>query len=317
MKYDSLIVNFKPLVDQSKNILVALPSKVDVDKLAAGLAVYLSLKTSGKNVKIVTEDTLLVDHSRLIGVGDVANNLSFSGGDLTVTLEGVVAPDGTVPALEKLDWFPEGENLNLVFHVLPNQVFQPKNIVPKYASSGYDLIFVIGANTLDALGQIYQGNQQKFTDAKIINIQNGASNLPFGHFNVVDPDSPTVSEMVAQILASLGFTMDADTASNILAGIYDATGNLSTGVGADTLFAAGSALQSGGRIPQPPPAATPMEEQFAQSFTPQSSKPPITPSDTSKQEVPAGEAAVTTPTETASPAPDWLTPKVFRGGGLG
>jgi hypothetical protein len=251
MKYEQQIADLKNTLSSAKNVLVVLPSQITHDKLAAGLALYLTLIASGKEVSIVTDDTPKVSHSNLYGVGQLSNSLpKTSGGNLTLTLEGVVASDGTVPALEKLDWYPEGANLNLVFHVLPGQTFQPARIIPNMSGGSFNLIFSIGASSLNALGKIYEENSQVFSGVSVINIDNEASNTQFGAVNIVDSEVSSVSEMVAQVLLGLGLQMDQDTSSNLLAGVYAATNNLTSNAKPETFSLVGTLVSLGGRLPQ-------------------------------------------------------------------
>jgi len=254
MKYDTQVNELRNHLNSAKNILVALPATITQDKLAAGLSLFLALTASKKEASIVTSDSPKVSNSSLFGVGQVQNSLpKTSGGNLTITLEGVVASDGTVPALEKLDWYPEGQNLNLVFHVLPGQRFEPARIIPSYAGGDFNLIITVGAPSLSALGSIYEQNQQIFSGVPVINIGNEQSNTPFGTVNVVDSEVSSISEIVALIMQALGLPIDADTASNLLNGIYSSTANLTKGVKPDTFMAVGTLVQAGGQIPQGEP----------------------------------------------------------------
>ncbi|MFH1536077.1 MAG: hypothetical protein ABIC96_03340, partial [Patescibacteria group bacterium] len=109
MKYDSQFTELKNLLPAAKNILIALPSGANIDKLAAGLSLFLTFEASGKQVSIISDDTVLASHGYLYGVDHIQKTLpQTEGGNLTLTLEGVAASNGTVPALEKLDWFAEG-----------------------------------------------------------------------------------------------------------------------------------------------------------------------------------------------------------------
>ena len=112
MKYTQEISQIQPTLTPAQNILIVLPSEINIDKLASGLSLFLSLKTFGKNVSIVTEGIIRVGHSDLFGVGQVGSQItSTKGGDLTITLGGVVSPDGKVPALQNLDWAPEHRSI--------------------------------------------------------------------------------------------------------------------------------------------------------------------------------------------------------------
>lgn len=402
MKYDTQLGDLKSELTLGKKVLIALPGQLSLDKLAAGLSLLLSLKQFGIDPVVVTEGTPLVSHSKLFGIGEIKNSLpSANGGNYLISLEGVVEASGQIPALEKLDWYPEGANLNLVFHVLPGQKFEPKNVVNKtLGSNNFELIFVIGASSLNDLGSIYIQNQSIFSGSQIINIDINGQNSGFGKYNIVDPNASSVSEMLTQIMPTLGLNFDQDIASNIVSGIYDATSNLTTNVKPDTFVAVATAMQAGAKLPAvqtvsqpqvepyvfpgqdaitqpvqptPQPQVAPVQPPVPQPADPiQTSNPflqdpsqasnydlskvfgvnpnnpgiiqnqvqdqfvspqvaPVQsvqtsipaskemgPAQAPREEKPSGEFAVSSSGESeASPAPDWLTPKIFKGGSLG
>ena len=251
MKYDQQASDLKNQLQSARSILIALPATLTSDKLASALSLYLSLTAMGKEVSVATEDTPRVLNSNLYGIGQVQNSLpKTSGGNLTLTLEGVVASDGTVPALEKLDWYPEGQNLNLVFHVLPGQTFQPARIIPNLSGGSFNLIITVGSSSLNALGRIYSENVNTFSGVSVVNIDNDPANTQFGTINVVDSQSPSISEIVAQLISGATLSVDQDIASNLLAGIYAATSNLTVNAAGDTFTLVGQLVSFGGKLPQ-------------------------------------------------------------------
>ena len=325
-KYDSQLTELKNLLPTAKNVLIALPAGADIDKLAAGLSLFLILEASGKQVSIVCDDNILVGQAHLFGVDHVQKNLpSTEGGNLTLTLEGVAASDGTVPALEKLDWYADANNLNLVFHVLPGQTFQPAKIVPRYQGSGFNLIFVVGAVNLNALGNTYQQNQQAFSGTHVVNIDTQSSNTSFGQTNVVDTNATCLSEIMTSLISDLGYSLDADCASNLLAGIFEVTANLtSPKVTADTYMAVANCLRVGGRKPVGETVSVSPQQDLS-SLIPKAPPPPLDAGDhslsfqqtpivpiPSPEERPAGEGVISETVE-----PEWLTPKIFKGTSLG
>lgn len=383
MKYEVQVAGVRDQLLNAKNVLVALPTNLSVDSLAGGLALYLSLEQAGKKVAIVSDGTITVGNSNLFGIGQITNTLPKSGGNLTITLENVVAADGTVPALEKLDWYPEGSNLNLVFHVLPGQNFQPSQIIPHYQGGSFDLIFVLGAASLADLGTVYSLNHQAFSGVPMVNIDTSLANTQFAPTNLVDAGASSLSEIMYQVMVDLGLNVDADSSTNLLTGIYDVTHNLTQNVKPDTFIVLGQAMQAGGRVPQAPattqpatvPQPTPTQPvsqpvaaaqpqpaapqptvlpqsqagQTIQGTTPlidstnlpqwlnfpaSTTNSPAQPTSTQpaqdqftnpplvnaipqlSEEQPVGEQAVTSSSETDSPSPDWLTPKIFKGSNL-
>lgn len=264
LKYDHQLTEVKSRLPASNRILIVLPQNLNTDNLAAGLALHLSLKSTGKQVDVVSTGTPLVSQSNLYGIGDIKNDVTKGGGgNFIISLDGVVDTTGTmqqVPALEKLDWYPEGSKLNLVFHVVPGQRFVPTNITSRHEESGYDLTLVIGCQSLNELGNLFISNSQYFAQSQVINIDVNPLNAYFGFANVIDPQASSISEIVAHILPSLTLNMDRDVASNIITGIYSATNNLTQKVNPDTFLAVSQAVQVGGTLPASPLPSVPAPE---------------------------------------------------------
>lgn len=302
LKYDNQLAEVKTRLPQSNRILIVLSQNLTNDNLAAGLSLYLSLKSAGKKVDIVSTGTPLVGQANLFGIGEIRNHVSKAGaGNFIISLDGVVDNTGTmqqVPALEKLDWYPEGSKLNLVFHVVPGQRFEPTNISSRHEETGYDLTWVIGSQNLNELGDLFISNSQYFAQSQVINIDNNAQNTYFGFANIVDPQASSLSEIVAQILPSLTLNMDADAASNILTGIYSATNNLTQKINPDTFIVVSQAVQGGGTLP----SAQSTSDQPQQAPQPQ----PIQP----VQSTPQPEPQITAPAPqlVAQPEPQFVAP---------
>lgn len=346
MKYDAQLSEVTKLLPPSQNILIALPVSATVDELAAGLSLFLSLETAGKEAAIVTEGIIRVGHTNLFGVGEIQSKVpETAGGDFVITLEGVAATGadgkGSVPSLEKLDYYTQGSNLNLVLKVLPGQKFEPTGMTSHHEGQGFNLIFVLGAANFSELGSLYNTNQQLFSGTHLVNIDNAQGNTQFGATNVVDGGVSSISEIISQLLPVLGLPINGDIATNILSGIFAATSDLQKrNTGADTYEAVAQALRAGGQKPirggqvgshHGPsqsqgnrPASTQQHEPSAgfdlskvfnipsqnDNFT----VPPVVDSTSptapqpSPEEVPAGERVMT-------PEEDWLTPKIFKGKG--
>lgn len=251
MKYEAELGNVRGLLPSIRTVLIALSQNPTPDDLAAGLALYLSLKQAGKEVSIVTEGVMRVGHTNLFGIGQVQDKLpDTSGGDFTIVLSGVATPDGKVPAVEKMDYFTTGADLNLVFKVLPGQKFEPAGITPKHAGGGFELVFILGATTLSALGGIYANKPEAFSVAHLVNIDNKGDNGRFGNTNVVDIGASSISEIAGEVLYTLQLPYETDIASNILSGIFGTTNNLqSSNVGAETYAVVAEALKRGGQKP--------------------------------------------------------------------
>jgi hypothetical protein len=340
-KYDALVSELKNVLPQAKNILIALPKGSDIDRFAAGLSLYLSFEDQGKQVSIVTEDTIRVAQANLFGIDHVSNTVAQSGaGNFILTLAGVAAPDpsgvgGRVPSLEKLDYFVEGSNLNLVFNVLPGQTFAPTAITPRYQGAGYDVIFTIGSASLIDLGNIYSANASIFQGPHIVNIDNETDNVTFGKTNVVDSSASSLSEIMTEVITTLGLPFDGDMGSNLLTGIFSATANLQNErVSADTYLVVSTCLRVGGKKPNglemgqptgqgldlsafmPPTNPSPTPVNPSASFTPQSPtfmQP--TPNTPTTQQALVDNLFNPTGSAITPPQSEFTMPPVINGGG--
>lgn len=255
MQVDGLVADLKNLFPNCKNILIALPVGANIDKLSSGLALYLSLKQAGKEVSIVSEDTIRVSEAHLFGIDQVQKTLPETGnGDLVITLEGVATPDSSsetgwkVLNLTNIDYNTMAGNMELIFRTNGIPI-QPTKIVPRYLGSGPEIIFVLGAANLNSLGSIYNDHQAVFSRVHLVNIDNEA-NANFGQTNVVDSSAASISEIVFVLLNSLGLNIDQDMATNLITGIFNGTANLTNPkVNADTFMTVSQLLQKGGQKP--------------------------------------------------------------------
>lgn len=271
MKYEADLANVRNLLPDIKNVLITLSANPSVDDLAAGLALFLSFKQAGKEASIVTEGIIRVGHTNLFGVGQIQNKLpEGSGGDFSIVLGGVATVDGRIPAVEKMDYFTTGSDLNLVFRVIPGQKFEPASITPKYGGGGFHLIITVGAKTLDSLGGIYTGKQDLFANTYLLNIDDQADNGRFGKSNIVDSTVSSVSEITGEVLSTLQLPYETDIASDIIAGIFAVTSNLQAGnTTADTYGVIAEAMRRGGQKPQPTQSAPGVSDPFqAPNYSP-------------------------------------------------
>lgn len=331
MRYDAQIGDLKTALPASSNILVALPVNLNLDNLSSGLSLLLALQKSGKTAQIVSGGQILVEHSSLIGVDQVKNQLASDGaGNLIVTLGGVVKYDDQnnpiIEGLKGVTWHPNSlkkDDLDLVFEVKPGEKIAPTAITPHFSTGKFDLILLVGVANPTDLGSIFTNNQNIFNESKVINIGS------------IDPNT-SLSSIAADIIPSLGLSLDQDIATNLLAGIFTTTNNLQTAA-AEDYEAVAQLLRVGGKRPNPPTGPdptgaggqpTPSEQDFQAIFQTQpnsapsdnfvvpnvvssESTQPLSDNQPSPEEVPMGEGI-----EMEKPEADWLTPKIYKGTNL-
>jgi bifunctional oligoribonuclease and PAP phosphatase NrnA len=82
--------------------------------------------------------------------------------------------------------------------------------------AGVDLVVTVDCSTLDRLGP-------PAGDLPVINIDHHATNTLFGKINLIDPQASATSELLFDLAPHLRLPIDADVATNLLAGIVTDT----------------------------------------------------------------------------------------------
>ncbi|CAN5141043.1 hypothetical protein BH09PAT2_BH09PAT2_09750 [soil metagenome] len=274
----------KELITKNNSGIIVLPAKATPDAVAAGTTMYLALTRLGKTITLVSSET---PQSDLVGVDKIQTNLATGGNNLVVSFP------YTEGSIDKVDYKIEEERFNLI--IAPregHEKLQPKDVQFSYTGGKIDFIIVIDSPNLNALGEIYQKNENKFSGKNIVNIDRHLINNNFGTINMVVKTSSSTSELVYHVIRSLGAELDRDMATNLYMGIATATNAFSSySVNADTFEAIAHLLRAGAvrrPIPQairpgmpsmqPMQNMRPMATPFQQSgFNPYNGQPPSQP----------------------------------------
>jgi len=280
----------------AQSVLVVAPKNPNLDKIAASLALFLSLKKAGKSVVVACPDEMTVEFSPLVGVDKIAQQLG--GKNLIISF------DYIEDSIEKVSYNIEDNKFNLL--IRPKTGFPPLSAdkVNYSYSGGADLIFVIGAQSLEDLGSLYAQESKLYSQNSVVNIDVNAKNTQFGKINLTDPTTSSCSEIIASLISSLKLPIDQDIASNLLLGMEETTeGFTSPGTTAVTFEAAAFCLRAGGRRARKAAKVKQVKKPAL--------RPPLSPmpSDVSAKRPPAKPEE-----EKEKPSPDWLEPKIFKGG---
>lgn len=279
----------KAKIQEINSVLITFAATPNQDSIAAALAFYLSLKSSGKKVVVAASQPVTVRDSHLVALDKVKTDIG--GNNLVITLN---VPEDRV---DKVTSNTEGGHLNLIIN--PREGAEPvteKDIVFGYSGAVADLILVIGAADLKDVGTLAEKEVELFTKSTIANISNQVGS--FGAINITDPSSSN-SELVTALLKELALPMDVDIANNLMIGIEAGTDNLSSpNMTADTFEALAVLYRTGAR-------------RQVKTIVPQQAKivadMPIVDNEPVIEETPTQPVA--------EPQADWLKPKIYKGGG--
>ena len=331
MTYEEALTKAKEMVGTSKEIVVVTHTNPTMDSMGGALALMLGLISLGKKATVVCPDPMTVKVSSFVGVDKVVRD--FGKKNFVISLD---YEDGSI---EKVSYNIEGKKFNLVVEHRPGfELFSADKVQYAYQGVSADLIISVDTLSLADLGSVYTQQKETFETKPIINVDFHKDNTNYGVLNLVDPGASSTTELVAELLATLGVKLTTDIATNLLNAIYEATNNFQNANVTSMAFEVASVcLKAGakrfGIASSQAPRAVEEPKVFVGNqpitvSTPQPKTPPAAaePVTTSPVAAPAHEShqpPQQSPTASSedgkkpmSPPSDWLKPKIFKSSSL-
>jgi len=228
------------IFNEKQSISICLPQNPNLDAVASATALYFTLLNMGKQVSITAPEEVNPQFG-LIGQDKIQTQLSSEGNTLVVSFP------YTEGAVDKVTYNIEGDHFNLI--IQPKEGMDKLNhekVKFNYSGGRPDVIVTVYTPTLNALGNLYNNQKDKFSGVEIINIDRHFTNNNYGTVNVVDKKAASMSEIMTDLLRSLNAKIDKDTATNLYTGITSATNNFTAhAVSAQTFESSAFLLNSG------------------------------------------------------------------------
>jgi nanoRNase/pAp phosphatase (c-di-AMP/oligoRNAs hydrolase) len=203
-------------IRKSNKILIVLPQNVLADGLATALGLRLFLNKLQKDVLVAS-------------AGLAPENLKFLPGAETVTSQIsarkslVVTVDTTVKKLEEIS-YQTADDKAQIYLKAKGEEFTSQDLSFSTEKFPVDLIFVLGARSLEDLGRLYEQNTDLFFETPKINVDNHPDNEYFGQLNLVDITVSSVAELLVGVLQKYEQQLvDQDIATCLLLGIISST----------------------------------------------------------------------------------------------
>jgi len=330
------IQRLKEIFEKQSSFAVVVGQAYTIDEMASALSIFLTLKFLGKEASVVSVKQPLVEVSSLVGIDTVKPSYEANGGDLIVSFPYQADEIG------KVSYTLENGLLNII--VKPKDAplsFGEKDVMFKRSGGLPQVIITVGVKRVSELQSFF--DLQALKDTTIVNIDRAGTNEGFGDVVVVGEGASSVSEQVANLMLSLGYTIDPDMSQNLMAGVVGATANFQSPRTSSLAFEmAGILLRNGARRenvaarPQvQQPQRTP-QQQFGYPSRPtpqprsqQVNQPRIQQLRSDLQQVARNnqtqpdiqQAVRSTSSQAEFPReqkkdeapPDWLAPKIFKG----
>lgn len=286
--------SFASIIESANSILILLPTKPRFDQVAAALSLFLSLKDR-KNTAISCPSPMLVEFNRLIGVDKISTELGNK--NLSIKFSNYNASD-----IERVSYDIENGEFKLT--VIPKSGFsspEKSQVELSYSGISADVLVLVGGGNISHFPTL---SANDFSRAKIVHL--GTRGLSQGEVISFARPASSVSEIIASLIEESGFYLDADIATNLLAGIEEASTDFkSSEVTADTFQIVVNLMKAGGRraliqgktvVSNYPPGSIPGQR----SLRTTDEEPPH-PADEKPRD------------QGGKPPKDWLGPKIYKG----
>ncbi|PIR60877.1 MAG: hypothetical protein COU67_00265 [Candidatus Pacebacteria bacterium CG10_big_fil_rev_8_21_14_0_10_44_54] len=229
------------LVAQANSIFVIFPSTATPDKRAAAEALAASLAAAGKEVRLLSPRQ--PEKSRY--PESVDTTILTELGNQNLVLSFAYQPE----QVDNVNYHIGEETGRFYLTIKPQKgerPLDPESVEFSYTGAEADLIFTVGVKELVELEQLYMSYEDVYAKVPIISIT--THEPAFATLSINTGSAASVSQEVARLIADLGFSLSADSATQLLYGIEMATRGLaSRSVSAETFETVGQLLRQGAR----------------------------------------------------------------------
>jgi len=197
-------------LQKNNRFLIVLPENLNGDALGCALALEEALKNSGKKIDIVCTEAIPEKLKWLPGQEKVKNKL-------TAWQDFIISVNTATNKISRLRYENETGVLK-IFLTTPGKV-EEKDIRLEPGQFFYDLIIAIDAPDLESLGRAFEENTELFFGKSVLNIDHKAGNEHFGEINLIEPTAAACSEIITELIAGLGLTINEKIATLLLTGL--------------------------------------------------------------------------------------------------
>ncbi len=225
----------KNQIESAENILILAAEKPSLDTIAASWALSHLLKDLGKS-PVVLRQKAGTDSFSFLPPPEKTETEIKSARDFVLSFDTKRNKITDFRTENKIDSFD--------IYITPEKAtIDPRDFSFIPAKFKYDLVIVLGCQSLESLGSTSEKNSDLFFEVPVANIDNSGANENFGQINLVDITSSSVSEILAGLFKNIWDKQaNKDIAQCLLAGLIAATHNFQSKKTAPQTFLAASWL---------------------------------------------------------------------------
>ena len=233
---------FKELFSQADSVLIIYAPDALRDHLFAATALYKTFQQLGnKDVALLSSESLHTAEPDIVYLDETRTEIGHK--NLCITL------DYNTDSVEKITSSIDEEAKKLHLTIKPKKGISPlsqENVSFSYTGAEADMVILVGVDDLESLEQLYHGYENVYQTTALVSLNSYETS--FGNLKLDIMGSSCVSEYVASMIRGLNYQLDAEVATNLLAGIDEETDNLESYLAtADTFELVSYLLRSGAR----------------------------------------------------------------------
>jgi len=205
-------------IQASNNILILPSTPPDGDSIGGALAMYMGLKSLGKNATVVLSSEVPDIYRFLPNANDIRKEAELNP-DFMIKID---LREGT--ELKDLKHEVVDNKINIIVTPKGGNIEKSQVTFPEQTPK-YDLIITVDTAELSQLGSFGKENMYIFGQIPSVNIDHHATNANYASVNVVDPNASSATQMLVELFAKLEISITPDIATLLLAGIITDTGS--------------------------------------------------------------------------------------------
>src|SRR3989344_5082705 len=203
-------------ITQSSHPLILVAGE-NGDSLAAGLGLKTFLEKLEKEAAVHAATSPSPKFNFLPGLDKLVSSL-----DLTKNL--VVDVSIKKTQIAELSYKKTDDKLSIYLRPAQGGELTPADVSFSSAQYPFDLIILIGIQSLEQLGEFYSKNTGLFFETALVNIDFRASNENYGQLNLVQLTSTSCSEIMFDLISRLEASLiDETVPTQLLTGIISET----------------------------------------------------------------------------------------------
>lgn len=202
-------------ISSTSSALIILPGG-NADSLAAGLAFSAFLKKLEKDVEILSFTSRHPQLNFLQGFDGIKEKFD--------TVKSFVIDISTKKTLiDELSYKKDIEKLSIFIKPKKGQ-FSSEDVSFRSSAFPYDLVILIGVDSLERLGEVYSQNTELFFETPVLNVDYKSTNESYAQFNLINLAATSNSEIIFDLISQFEANfIDEAMATQLLAGIISET----------------------------------------------------------------------------------------------